>query len=129
MLSHAIIDKVSLYYEFILKFLTEIGGDREKQLPSLSFEERKTENENEKSIKKKEDAGESDETFLRFKTEFGSSKDWKEKLQQHINEALIQENLSDKTVATFLDEILETEVETISPQTGDTVFPLLLNTT
>jgi hypothetical protein len=44
------------------------------------------------------------------------------KLQQHINEALMQDRLTEKIVASFFDEILETEVETISPQVGSLYF-------
>jgi hypothetical protein len=121
MISRATIDIVSLYYEFIIKFLTKIGGDLEKKLPCLDFEERKTEKE--KTIhKNKEETGDLDETFHRLKTQFGSTKDWRSKLQQHINEALMQDRLTEKIVASFFDEILETEVETISPQIGSLYF-------
>lgn len=117
-----IIDKVTLYYEFVLAFVQSIGGDREKRMPRLHIED-------EEEVERKldlptvdADTAKLEDCLAKLKQNFGQTKEWQSKLKQYINESI--ENGYQGTVGAFFDEIMMLSMSTMLTERNEsTEFP------
>ena len=119
-----IVDKVTLYYKFVLVFVQSIGGDREKRMPQLHFVEESGDEEekNKMDLPKAcaDNAAKLEDGLAKLKKNFGQTKEWPSELKHYINESL--ENGS-PVIGSFLDDIMMLSMSTEGSESTGTQFP------
>ncbi len=120
-----IVDKVTLYYDYVLAFVQSIGGNLEKRMPRLHIEglEEEERQNKETDLSVKVDVDETaklEDGLAKLKKNFGNTEEWPIKLKHFINKNL-ENGLP--IIESFLNEIMMLSMSTESDELTINQFP------